>query len=198
MAERADILVAEDDPIVAKLLNHTLSRRGFNVHHASDGQQASLLIHAMPPPRLALLDLMFPYLSGFQLIAQIRALPWRKVPIIVLTSMSQEASVVRASRPARTTTSSSRFVPMNSWRGSGVLPRWRYRDALLSHTPAASSADDPVWTYRRDGANHYRCHPAIRRQRGNAGPHRSADVAADGDPFEWRRGLARRLFRDHQ
>ena len=28
-AEPADILVAEDDPIVAKLLSHTLSRRGL-------------------------------------------------------------------------------------------------------------------------------------------------------------------------
>ena len=97
MAERADILVAEDDPIVAKLLNHTLARRGFNVHHASDGQQASKLIQAMPPPRLALLDLMLPYLSGFELIAEIRAMVcWAEVPIIVLTSMSQEGSVVRA------------------------------------------------------------------------------------------------------
>ena len=96
-AERADILVAEDDPIVAKLLSHTLTRRGFNVHHASDGQQAVVLVNSMPVPRLVLLDLMLPHVSGFQLIAQIRALPaWRAVPIIVLTSMSQEGSVVRA------------------------------------------------------------------------------------------------------
>ena len=96
-AEAADILVAEDDPIVAKLLNHTLSRRGFTVHHASDGMQAVQLLKSMAPPRLALLDVMLPYFSGFELIAQIRSMPaWQKVPIIVLTSMSQEGSVVRA------------------------------------------------------------------------------------------------------
>lgn len=97
MAERADILVAEDDPIVAKLLSHTLTRRGFNVHHALDGRQASKLVQSMAPPRLALLDLMLPYVSGFELITQIRAMPlWSEVPIIVLTSMSQEGSAVRA------------------------------------------------------------------------------------------------------
>ena len=96
-AERADILVAEDDPIVAKLLSHTLTRRGFHVHHASDGQQAARLVQSIAPVRVALLDLMLPYLSGFELIAQIRAIPfWTEVPIIVLTSMSQEGSVVRA------------------------------------------------------------------------------------------------------
>ena len=96
-AERADILVAEDDPIVAKLLSHTLTRRGFTVHHASDGQQAAKLVQSMSRPRLALLDLMLPHLSGFELLAQMRAMPlWSEVPIIVLTSMSQEGSVVRA------------------------------------------------------------------------------------------------------
>jgi DNA-binding response OmpR family regulator len=96
-AARADILIAEDDPIVAKLLNHTLSRRGFTVHYASDGQQAAELIRSMAPPRLVLLDVMLPHYNGFELIAQIRAIPaWRAVPIIVLTSMSQEGSVVRA------------------------------------------------------------------------------------------------------
>ena len=93
----SDILVAEDDPIVAKLLNHTLSRRGFTVHHAADGQEAARLVEAMLPPRLALLDLMLPYINGFELITQIRSLPaWSEVPIIVLTSLSQEGSVVRA------------------------------------------------------------------------------------------------------
>ncbi len=95
--ESADILVAEDDPIVAKLLSHTLTRRGFTVHHASDGQQAVQLLQSMAPPRLVLLDVMLPHFSGFELIAQIRAIPaWRAVPIIMLTSMSQEGSVVRA------------------------------------------------------------------------------------------------------
>ena len=96
-AERSDILVAEDDPIVAKLLNHTLSRRGFTVHHAPDGQAAAQLVDSMAPPRLVLLDLLLPYISGFELITQIRSMPaWGEVPIIVLTSLSQEGSVVRA------------------------------------------------------------------------------------------------------
>ena len=55
------------------------------------------LVDSMAPPRLVLLDLLLPYISGFELITQIRSMPsWSDVPIIVLTSLSQEGSVVRA------------------------------------------------------------------------------------------------------
>ena len=87
-------LVVEDDPIVSRLLVHTLRRRGLIVHHAGDGQRAAALLEELPPPSIVLLDLMLPYLNGFELIHRIRSTSgWRNVPIIVLTSMSQERSV---------------------------------------------------------------------------------------------------------
>jgi len=91
------VLVIEDDPIVSRLLSHTLTRRGFIVEIAADGQRAAELLKAMPPPAVVLLDVMLPYYNGFELIQLIRATnEWRHVPIIILTSMSQERSVVRA------------------------------------------------------------------------------------------------------
>lgn len=91
------ILVVEDDLIVSGLLVHTLTRRGFTVHLASDGRRAAELLEALPPPSLVLLDVMLPYMDGFELIQRIRAkVDWREVPIIMLTSKSQESSIVRA------------------------------------------------------------------------------------------------------
>jgi two-component system alkaline phosphatase synthesis response regulator PhoP len=91
------ILVIEDDQIVSGLLDHTLTRRGYSVRVAADGRQASELLDTLDPPQLVLLDVMLPYVDGFELIGRIRATKgWAGVPIIMLTSKSQERVIVRA------------------------------------------------------------------------------------------------------
>jgi len=91
-------VVVDDDQIIVMLLQHLLSRRGFEVQIAADGRQAVDLINTLsPPPTLALLDVMLPYFDGFELIKMIREHPtWNNVPIIMLTSKSQEQNIVRA------------------------------------------------------------------------------------------------------
>jgi DNA-binding response OmpR family regulator len=90
-------VVVEDDQIIVTLLEHLLSRRGFDVRVALDGRQATDLIDSLPPPALVLLDVMLPYLDGFELINRIREhATWNLVPIIMLTAKSQEHNIVRA------------------------------------------------------------------------------------------------------
>jgi DNA-binding response OmpR family regulator len=51
----------------------------------------------LPAPTLVLLDVMLPYLDGFELITKIREhATWKEVPIIMLTAKSQEQNIVRA------------------------------------------------------------------------------------------------------
>jgi DNA-binding response OmpR family regulator len=91
------ILIVEDDHIVASLLEHTLARRGYSIRLAADGRTAARFIAEQPPASLVLLDVMLPFVDGFELIDQIRAHPsWRDVPVVMLTSKAQEDSVVRA------------------------------------------------------------------------------------------------------
>jgi two-component system, OmpR family, response regulator len=65
------IMIVEDDEHMMTLLQHLLEREGYHTVAASDGRQARRLIDTLPPPRLALLDVMLPYHSGFELVAQI-------------------------------------------------------------------------------------------------------------------------------
>jgi DNA-binding response OmpR family regulator len=91
------VLVVEDDQVVMTLLDHMLVRRGFRVRRAVDGRQAAAIIEEVDPPSLVLLDVMLPYVDGFELMRRIRASdPWSKVPIIMLTAKSGERDVVRA------------------------------------------------------------------------------------------------------
>jgi two-component system alkaline phosphatase synthesis response regulator PhoP len=96
-AERTAVVV-EDDQIIVTLLEHLLSRRGFNVRIALDGRQATDFMDTLAsPPSLVLLDVMLPYLDGFEIIKRIREhATWNQVPIIMLTSKSQEQNIVRA------------------------------------------------------------------------------------------------------
>jgi DNA-binding response OmpR family regulator len=96
-APSRDVLVVEDDPVVSGLIDHMLRRRGFAVHVAADGRRANELLDSMDPPAVVVLDVMLPYVDGFELIKRIRHTPrWENVPIIMLTSKSQESYVIRA------------------------------------------------------------------------------------------------------
>jgi two-component system alkaline phosphatase synthesis response regulator PhoP len=91
-------LIVEDDQIVATVLEHLLSRRGYKVEVARDGRQATQYIDsATTTPALVVLDVMLPYVDGFELITKIRAHEtWKEVPIVMLTAKSQEHQIVRA------------------------------------------------------------------------------------------------------
>jgi len=82
------VLVAEDDEQISYLLRFLLER---------EGREVLRLIDEIPPPRLAILDIMMPYADGFELLARIRSKPeWRDTPVIMLTARSQEKDIVRA------------------------------------------------------------------------------------------------------
>jgi DNA-binding response OmpR family regulator len=92
-----DVVVIEDDPVVSRMVEHLLMRRGFNVHVAADGLLAQTLLKTLPRPAVVVMDVMLPYVSGFELITEIRHTPgWDNVPVIMLSSKSQERDVLRA------------------------------------------------------------------------------------------------------
>lgn len=90
-------LVVEDSEDVSYLIRYLLEREQFHVELAADGREAERLIATLPPPQLVMLDIMLPYVNGFQLLEKMRSLePWKQVPIIMLTAKSQERDIVHA------------------------------------------------------------------------------------------------------
>jgi len=91
------VLVVEDDPVISHLIDHLLRRRGFTVQVAADGRQADEMLGTLPPPAVVVLDVMLPFVDGFTLVERLRGTQgWAHVPILMLTSKSQESYVVRA------------------------------------------------------------------------------------------------------
>ena len=91
------LLVVEDDGDISYVIRFMLEREGFTVELASDGREAEARIAAGDPPALAVLDVMLPFVDGFQLLKKIRATQaWSSVPVIMLTAKSQEGDIVRA------------------------------------------------------------------------------------------------------
>ncbi len=94
---QASILLVEDDEVTAYMLDYLLQREGYAVTIAHDGQQALDIINSQAPFTIALLDIMIPYVSGFELIGHIRdKQDWQDTAIIMVSGKSQEKDIVKA------------------------------------------------------------------------------------------------------
>lgn len=90
-------LVVEDDPYIGRLLKFVLEKESFEVLLASDGRAGAEAIASETSLAVIVLDVMLPFVNGYELLQQARSTPHRKdVPIIMLTAKSQEGDVVRA------------------------------------------------------------------------------------------------------
>ena len=89
------ILVADDEEDVRELVSYRLTRSGYDVIDAVDGEEAFRLA-AEHVPDLMVLDVMMPRLDGYELTKRVRAEEsLRSVPVILLTARSQETDVGR-------------------------------------------------------------------------------------------------------
>lgn len=91
------ILIVEDDEVTSYMLEFLLQREGYSVTKALDGKEASRIIENSKPFDIVLLDIMVPYINGFELITQIRSRPaWKKTPVLMLSGKSQEKDIIKA------------------------------------------------------------------------------------------------------
>ncbi|WP_308211831.1 response regulator transcription factor [Actinoallomurus soli] len=88
----AEVLVVDDDPMVAEVVTAYLTRAGLRVRRAADGPSAVASAEAHLPD-LVVLDLMLPGLDGFEVYRRIRELG--PVPVIMLTARGTEGDRVR-------------------------------------------------------------------------------------------------------
>jgi DNA-binding response OmpR family regulator len=87
------LLVADDDEDILTLVQLRLSRSGFEVIVARDGEEALRLAQERHPD-LAVLDWMMPKASGLEVLRAIRAnSETADIPVVLLTARASEADV---------------------------------------------------------------------------------------------------------
>jgi DNA-binding response OmpR family regulator len=83
---RAKVLVAEDSPLIRDAIRRELSRAGFEVTVAEDGEQALELARHTQFDAVSS-DVMMPKMDGYELVRALRQEPrYRQIPIVMVTS----------------------------------------------------------------------------------------------------------------
>jgi len=93
------VLLIEDEQDTADIIRLHLENSGISVVHARDGRQAVNIMDTIVPPRAILLDLVVPYLNGFELLKIIRTKAgWEQVPVMVVSGDSDKGDIERMLR----------------------------------------------------------------------------------------------------
>jgi adenylate cyclase len=89
------ILVVDDNRMNRIMLSHSLEQPGHTVMLAENGRQALTMMHAQQFD-LVLLDIVMPEMDGYQVLRQMKTdSTLRDIPVIVISSVDEVASVVR-------------------------------------------------------------------------------------------------------
>jgi DNA-binding response OmpR family regulator len=91
----ATMLIVEDDPSVARLIELTLAVEGHTTEVLRDGGLASKRLDG-PAVDLVVLDVMLPGVDGLALLQQLRARPaWSATKVVLLTALDDDEDVWR-------------------------------------------------------------------------------------------------------
>ena len=89
------ILAVDDERHIVRLVEVNLQRAGYEVVTAFDGREALEKVKAETPD-LIVLDVMMPYMDGFEVLKTLKADPsTAEIPVIMLTAKAQDADVFR-------------------------------------------------------------------------------------------------------
>jgi len=88
------ILVAEDDELILKTIEHKLQKEGYEVIAAHNGKDAIDTVKNITVD-LIISDIMMPFASGIEILSAVKS-TGRNIPIIMLSSMGQEDVVLNA------------------------------------------------------------------------------------------------------
>ena len=93
---RIDILVVDDTPENLRLLSTMLSKEGYFVRKAINGQMALTAVETLCPT-LILLDIMMPDLDGYEVCRRLKLMPEaRDIPVIFLSALDDTFDKIRA------------------------------------------------------------------------------------------------------
>lgn len=87
------ILVCDDERHIVRLIQVNLEQQGYNVVTAYDGKEGLEKVQSEKPD-LLVLDVMMPYMDGFEVLKNLRREPSTEaLPVIMLTAKAQDKDV---------------------------------------------------------------------------------------------------------
>jgi CheY-like chemotaxis protein len=90
------ILLVEDNELNSDMLTRRLQKRGYEVHLATDGEQAVAMTKSLQP-HLVLMDISLPLIDGCEATRRIKGDPaTQNIPIIALTAHALPTEKSRA------------------------------------------------------------------------------------------------------
>jgi CheY-like chemotaxis protein len=90
------ILWVEDDKLIGNILEKKLLNSGFNLYHATEGNDALKYLDGNIPD-VIILDLLLPGMSGFDILQKIRTdMRLKKIPVIILSNFNKPSDIEKA------------------------------------------------------------------------------------------------------
>jgi DNA-binding response OmpR family regulator len=88
--EQGPILLVDDEPYILRSLSYLLTREGYSVETASNGEEGLARMRELRPP-LVFLDIMMPRMNGYEVCAQIKQDPaLAQTYVIMLSAKGQQ------------------------------------------------------------------------------------------------------------
>jgi len=94
-AARARILLVDDDPSILETTGFILTKEGFEVRTAKDGEEGLKALETYEAD-VVIADIMMPKKNGLEMLAEIRRNPfWKKKAVMLLTARRQSEDVLK-------------------------------------------------------------------------------------------------------
>jgi two-component system KDP operon response regulator KdpE len=93
MTDTGTILIIDDEVQIRRLLEITLSAKGYKISEASSGKEG-IALAASVQPVLILLDLGLPDMDGIEVLYKLRE--WYQKPVIILSVRNSEDDIIKA------------------------------------------------------------------------------------------------------
>lgn len=91
--KKIKVLMAEDDKFISRAYKDGLTRAGFEIIMAIDGNETIKLAKSEQPD-IILLDLIMPEKNGFEALEELRTDPETKeIPVIILSNLGQDTDI---------------------------------------------------------------------------------------------------------
>jgi len=111
MGDKKRILVVDDEPDFASIVQANLEKEGFAVEVAYDGAEGIEKVKADPPDAIVL-DVMMPEKDGYTMCSELKAdEKYSDIPILLLTAVADHVSSTRYSHHDGMSTEADDYLP---------------------------------------------------------------------------------------